>query len=100
MAIDKGKSEIIRKLIARQHELALTNVCEDQEMNALIQAHNPDTWKELQARASDVLNELFALNQKCVVPECLAQVMDNLDTALCDMDHELHQWLREVNDED
>lgn len=95
MSADKGKSEIVRQLVARRTELQLTNVCSDNEMNALAQAYNPNTWKELSSGMQHTLDELAALTDNGYVPECLAHVADALDTALCDMMYQLHCYLGE-----
>lgn len=97
MSADKGKSEIVRvvarKLAIRRRELQLANVCADNEMNALIQAHSPNTWEELSSHMQHTLDELAALTDNGYVPECLAHVADALDTALCDMQYQLDCWL-------
>lgn len=86
---------IARKLAIRKRELQLANVCADNEMNALIQAHSPNTWKELSSGMQHTLDELAALTDNGYVPECLAHVADALDTALCDMQYQLDCWLGE-----
>ena len=79
-----------RKLAERRLELADQLPLEQQRAQA-----NPYTWRELSSAMQHTLDELSALTNNGMIPESLSHAADALDTALCDMQYQLHCWLGE-----